>query len=100
MSTDGLVRQRDRDRDAIFRPKVSRDVALTCRIFDQIDVARTDRGFLSSRNFHFSPAAERDYELTPRPYMPVVRVVWRPAAELHAGRFNHFRRVAIQFYLN
>jgi hypothetical protein len=97
---DGLVGKRNSDRDTIFGPEVPRNVALSSRVFDQINMARTYGDFLTSRNFNFSFTAERNYKLAPWPDMPFVRVVWRPAAELHAGGFEHFARVAVQFHLD
>src|ERR1043165_1438508 len=57
-----LVRKWNRDRDAVFIPEVSRNVTLPRRIFDQVDMAGTDRHFLPPGNLDLSSTGERDYE--------------------------------------
>src|SRR6266699_4226971 len=98
LPVDRLVCKRHRDRDAILRTQVSRDVTFPGCIFDQIDVAWTDRNLLASRNLDLSSTAERDHELAPRTRMPVVGVVGRPPAELYTGSLDHLCRVAVQFH--
>ena len=75
MSGNRLIGKRDRDRDAIFRPKVPGDVTFPRCVFDQIDVAWTDGNLLASRNLNFSSAAERNHELASRSGMPLVGIV-------------------------
>src|SRR2546426_11187907 len=79
---DRLLHKGNRDRDAIFRTQVSRDVTLSGRVFDQIDMAGTDRDLLTSRNLDLSSTAERNHELAPGTGMPLVRAARRPPAEL------------------
>src|SRR5262249_29282934 len=100
MRLDRLVCKRDRYRDTILRTQVSCDVTLPSRVFDQIDVARTDSDLLASRYLDLSPAAERDDELAPGSDMPVVRVVRRSPAELHSGSFHHLGCIAVQFHFD
>jgi len=56
-AVDGLVCKRDRNRDSILRTQVSRDVTLAGRIFDQIDMAWTDRDLLTSCDLDLSSTA-------------------------------------------
>src|SRR2546430_2989448 len=95
-----LVDKRYRDRNAIFGTQVSRDVTFSRCVFDQVDLTRADCNFFPSGNLDFSSAAERDHKLTSGTGMPLVCTTWRTTAELHAGRLDHLRRVAVQFHLD
>src|SRR5437867_2806652 len=97
---DRLVCDRNRDRAPILRAEVSCDVALSGRIFDQVDVAWTDGDLLTSRNLDFPATAERDHKLAPRTGMPLVCAARRPAAELHACGLDHLGRVAGELHFN
>src|SRR4029434_6482610 len=85
---DGLIIQRNRHDDAIVGAEIMRDVALACRVFDQVDVARPDFHFLAAGDFELCAAGQRDHELTPRAHVPVARRTGWPATEFHAGRLH------------
>src|SRR4029079_16786932 len=92
--TDCLVRQRYGDHDSIFQ--ISGDVALAGGVFDQIDLAGTDRHLLAVTDLELRAAAQRDDVLPHRPSVPVARRRGGPRTELHAGRAEQLRYAARQ----
>src|SRR6476661_739532 len=79
-----LVRKRDRHHDAIL--EVSCDVTFSGRIFNQIDLARTDGHFLTVGHLQLCPAAEGNHVLTHRTGVPIAsgaggrELNWTPVA--------------------
>src|SRR5712691_2082149 len=88
-AVDRLIRKRDRDDDAIVRTQVSRDVTLSGRVFDQIDLTRPRGDLLAISNLNLATAAEGDDVLALRTNMPVAGRTGRSRAELHTRRVDH-----------
>src|ERR671925_1726244 len=62
---DRLIRQRDRDRDAVLVADGSGRMSLPGRIFDELDLARHQLNLLPARESDLAATAQRDHELPP-----------------------------------